>query len=356
MPIWNAYFSDLTGDGLPEICSQVSFGSGIIDNRVIIYDYANGVSYSLIDRGYHDYYLRMNDADGYLYVDKRIYNSDELVSSGKLVFKNDTLQLEEVSSIQQELPDFSGNLNLGLNAEIIEIDSTKRILYVKDIDKQDKVFGDRCAIDCSYAISRDNLIYVNYDDPNDVRTIGFDDFEVGDSIIIGMYDSEKEKAFNGSAVAEQIQLGTQRLNYILVPAYEPLGVSGDNVQELSRISDHVKWIDGLGIDELAPGAEIVSDFVINVEEDGTDLLITITWGAQDLVLKYGIRAEDGSEFFQEKPGGSSMLRMKDIPTGTYRLFVKNSEAYAGIPAYENPEDFPDVSFNATGAILYAFDN
>lgn len=251
---------------------------------------------------------------------------------------------------------FTGNRNLGLNAEIIEVDSTKRILYVKDIDKQDKVFGDRCAIDCSYAISRDNIFYVNYDDPNDVRTIEFDDFEVGDAIIIGMYDSEKEKAFNGSAVAEQIQLGTQRLNYILVPAYEPLGVSGDNVQELSRISDHVKWIDGLGIDELAPGAEIVSDFVINVEEDGTDLLITITWGAQDLVLKYGIRAEDGTEFFQEKPGGSSMLRMKDIPAGTYRLFVKNSEAYAGIPAYENPEDFPDVSFNATGAILYAFDN
>ena len=46
----------------------------------------------------------------------------------------------------------------------------------------------------------------------------------------------------------------------------------------------------------------------------------------------------------------------DIPAGTYRLFVRNSEAYAGIPAYENPEDFPDVSFNATGAILYAFDN
>ena len=211
MPIWNAFFYDLTGDGLPEICSQVSFGSGIIDNRVIIYDYANGVSYSLIDRGYHDYYLRMNDADGYLYVDKRIYNSDELVSSGKLVFKNDTLQLEEVSSIQQELPDFSGNLNLGLNAEIIEIDSANRVLYVKDIDKQTKLFGDRCAIDCNYAISRYNLCYVNYGDPNDVRTIGFDDFEVGDSIIIGMYDSERKKAFNGNAVAEQIQLGTQRL-------------------------------------------------------------------------------------------------------------------------------------------------
>ena len=144
--------------------------------------------------------------------------------------------------------------------------------------------------------------------------------------------------------------------YTYIPAYEPLGVSGDNVEELSRISDHVKWIDGLGIDELAPGEEIVSDFVIDVEEDGSDLLIIITWGAQDLVLEYGIRAEDGTVFFQEKPGGSSLLRIKDIPAGTYRLYVRNSEAYDGIPAFENPEKFPDVSFNATGAILYAFDN
>ena len=95
LPIWNAYFCDLTGDGLPEICSQVSYGSGIIDNRVIIHDYANGASYSLIDRGYHDYYLRMNDADGYLYVDKKVYNSNELVSTGRLVYKDGCIMVEE---------------------------------------------------------------------------------------------------------------------------------------------------------------------------------------------------------------------------------------------------------------------
>lgn len=116
---------------------------------------------------------------------------------------------------------FSGTLNLGLNAEIIEVDSANRILYVKDIDKRDKIFGDRCAIDCSYAISRDNLIYVNYSEFNDVRTITFDDFGVGDAIIIGMYDSEKEKAFNGSAVAEQIQLGTQKFTNIAQSEMEP---------------------------------------------------------------------------------------------------------------------------------------
>ena len=98
MPIWSAYFCDLTGDGIPEICSQVSFGSGIIDSRVIIHDYANGASYSLIDRGYHDYYLRMNESDNYLYVDKKVYNSDEVVSSGRLVYKDSCIMVEETEN------------------------------------------------------------------------------------------------------------------------------------------------------------------------------------------------------------------------------------------------------------------
>ena len=235
MPIWNAYFCDLTGDGLPEICSQVSYGSGIIDNRVIIYDYANGVSYSLIDRGYHDYYLRMNDADGYLYVDKYTYNSDELVSSGRLVFKNDTLQLEEESSNSQVYPNFSGNLNLGLNAEIIDIDYDQKILYVKDIDESAAVFGDRCAVDCSYAISRYNLCYVNYGDPNDVITIDFSTFMIGDDVIIGMYESEKKNSFNGSAVAEQLQLSTQRLSSEVAFEFNFAGnTSGGQKMELTE--------------------------------------------------------------------------------------------------------------------------
>lgn len=111
----------------------------------------------------------------------------------------------------QENPSFEGSLNLGLNAEIIEIDYDQKILYVRDLDPSAEVFGDRCAIDCSYAISRYNLMYVNYDDPNDVRTIDFSELELGDAVIIGMYDSEKLSAFNGSAIAEQIQLGTQRI-------------------------------------------------------------------------------------------------------------------------------------------------
>ena len=111
MPIWNAYFCDLTGDGLPELCSSISWGSGMIDNRVIIYDYANGVSYELSDRGCFDFALRFNEADGYLYVDKRKYNTDELVETGRLVFKNHCIQIEG----------FSNEAHQVFQAEILEI-------------------------------------------------------------------------------------------------------------------------------------------------------------------------------------------------------------------------------------------
>ena len=111
MPIWNAYFCDLTGDGLPELCSSISWGSGIIDNRVIIYDYANGVSYELSDRGYFDFTLRQDHQDGRLYVDKTKYHTDELVETGRLVFKNHCIQIEG----------FSNEAHQVFQAEILEI-------------------------------------------------------------------------------------------------------------------------------------------------------------------------------------------------------------------------------------------
>ena len=110
MPIWNAYFADLTGDDYPEICATYTFGSGIIDSRIIIYDYAKGSSYELSGRGYFDFTLRLNEADGYLYVDKTKYNTDELVETGRLVFKNNCIQIEG----------FSNEANQVFQAEILE--------------------------------------------------------------------------------------------------------------------------------------------------------------------------------------------------------------------------------------------
>ena len=111
MPIWNAYFVDLTGDGFPEICATYTWGSGMIDSRVVICDYANGASYELSDRGYFDFTLRQDEQDGRLYVDKTKYNSDELVETGRLVFKNNCIQVEG----------FSNEAHQVFQAEILEI-------------------------------------------------------------------------------------------------------------------------------------------------------------------------------------------------------------------------------------------
>ena len=80
MPIWSVYFYDLTGDGNPELCSTISFGSGIIDDRIIIYDYAGGASYELSDRGNFDYVLNMQE--------------DSLIVESALICKMNSLNQE----------------------------------------------------------------------------------------------------------------------------------------------------------------------------------------------------------------------------------------------------------------------
>ena len=99
MPIWNTYFCDLTGDGLPELCSTITFGSGIIDSRVIVYDYANGASYTLEDRGKYDYSLRLDESDGSLCVVQRAYNSGDIAAVGELFFSDSGLHLQVIKTI-----------------------------------------------------------------------------------------------------------------------------------------------------------------------------------------------------------------------------------------------------------------
>jgi len=57
MPILNVFFTDLNGDGLPEICGSTLWGSGWISGHVYVYDYAAGECYELSDRPKTDYCL-----------------------------------------------------------------------------------------------------------------------------------------------------------------------------------------------------------------------------------------------------------------------------------------------------------
>ena len=94
MPIWNTYVYDLTGDEKPDLCSTISWGSGMIDTRILVYDYANGACYELSDRGNYDFRLRLNEQDGKLYIEKTEYWTNELVQSGRLIFKDHTIQID----------------------------------------------------------------------------------------------------------------------------------------------------------------------------------------------------------------------------------------------------------------------
>ena len=101
-------------------------------------------------------------------------------------------------------------LQLGLNAIIVEIDNANQVIYVSDTEHED-VFGERAAIDCSKAIERDSIFYVDYnsDTTDNLRFIEFEALMVGDMVILGIYESE----LNGTnaILVEDIQLSTQRL-------------------------------------------------------------------------------------------------------------------------------------------------
>lgn len=91
MPIWNAYFCDLNGDGLPELCATLSLGSGIVDTRIMVCDYANGRTYELEDRMKYDYALRFDPDSALLYVDRTPYEGREPDQSGLLMLEDSVL-------------------------------------------------------------------------------------------------------------------------------------------------------------------------------------------------------------------------------------------------------------------------
>lgn len=90
-PLWSVYFCDLNGDGKRELCSQVSYGFGMIDEHIEVYDYAAGENYSLWERGEYDYFLRFEN--GELKALKSPYNlyytDGQITAYGKLSLAKD---------------------------------------------------------------------------------------------------------------------------------------------------------------------------------------------------------------------------------------------------------------------------
>ena len=116
-------------------------------------------------------------------------------------------------------------------------------------------------------------------------------------------------------------------------------------------NDPTMWHDGVSFDELEPDEEIVSSFEISLNKESNSVLYSITWARTGLTLEYGLRSADGTEYCNAHAGGSGNGQFQNIPAGSYRLFVRNTD-YSGVPAYENPDLFPHISFNGTGVMNY----
>ena len=99
-------------------------------------------------------------------------------------------------------------LHMGLNATIVDMDTENKTLTVEDSGEKE-VFGDNCVIDCTDTY----IIYCNYD-TGEVNDIDFEDLQTGDKVILSIYESQLSLLEKGAETikADQVQLGTQRLN------------------------------------------------------------------------------------------------------------------------------------------------
>ncbi len=86
MPVITVCFSDVTGDGIEDVCAVVYDGSGLIDKHIVVYDYANRQGYTLCDRGSRDFHLFVEQ--GRLRVGVTPYGEYEPTETGTLESEN----------------------------------------------------------------------------------------------------------------------------------------------------------------------------------------------------------------------------------------------------------------------------
>ena len=122
--------------------------------------------------------------------------------------------------------------------------------------------------------------------------------------------------------------------------------------EQTTIVPTSSWTDGITFADLRPNEERISNFDIVLVNETNSFEYSITWARTGLTLEYGLRSSDGAfEHCAISTGGQGNGQINQIPAGTYHLFVRNTD-YTGVPAYDDPDQFPDTDFNATGAINF----
>lgn len=91
--ITDIYLCDITGDGIPEMCFNTTFGSGLIDLRISAIDCSTGKTiFSLSDRGKHDYTFA--EENGSLIIVERGRLSDNVTGIGTLTYDGGNVSVD----------------------------------------------------------------------------------------------------------------------------------------------------------------------------------------------------------------------------------------------------------------------
>lgn len=284
MPIWNAFFCDLTGDGLPELCSSLSFGSGMIDNRIIIYDYENGASYSLEDRGTFDYTLRLNDSDGQLYVDKKDYYSNELVSSGRLVFEDDCIQIVPVKTSVIELTSQQRQL-MDKYPEYFGIDASNGLdIYVWQMAENSYSFGLLPHTETQRDWLSSELLNLQGTDANEIRQI------------LSTYDIDESDI---KIIPWQNPISSYIGDYWMIS-------EGESIEEKQK--DFIAFVENMIFGEQAIpssyGYPIYDSLIFDVDGDGKDEQCVLGYGRTSGLFTFTFSA---SEVDAEQPKYSNVF-------------------------------------------------
>lgn len=106
--ITDIYLCDITGDGIPEMCFNIAFGSGLIDLRISAIDCSTGKTiFSLSDRGKNDYTFA--EENGSLIIVERGRLSDNVTGIGTLTYDGGNVSVDWGRSVSTKAYCFNIN-------------------------------------------------------------------------------------------------------------------------------------------------------------------------------------------------------------------------------------------------------
>ncbi|MBQ6234626.1 MAG: M56 family metallopeptidase [Clostridia bacterium] len=323
MPIFDVFFTDVTGDGKPELCASVMFGSGMIDMHIIVYDYANKQSYTLWDRGKYDYQL-LTTPDGILYVEKRRYGDDKPKGDGTLTLQDGLLCCRwsdgSFTPLNRELHESE------LYGEWIveaEMDNDGNVLYAFDVGSTWKEYNFREDGTVTYnetvPVSSDSELAFGH--PVDYRYAVYDNYvhiEDGRSCT-GYYDAQTQKL---------------KLNYQPSPGqyvYATLRRMGEDapVADKTYVGEWelVKIVDGRQEYDLAflTAASGLENNRVVFRADGTgNYLLEVTGSeSEDIGLTYTEADDENTvtvRFAEEMAYGYTMIAKYDPDSDTLSMY------------------------------------